>query len=216
MKGQHKTKKIIIGEDVRLLQQSLEQVLSEAGNLEIIGEATSGRGVLALYKKHKPDLLLLDLLMPNLNGLAVAGRIRKKDKQTKIVIMTVSENIDAFREAILLGVNGYFLKSDNLDNLRQTILSVLDGLSVFPEVMLKRLASGTEKNSNNNFFEESLSEREREIMFLIIEERTSEQIGEALNISKYTVDNHRKAIYKKLDVKNMRELTNLVKSEGLL
>jgi DNA-binding NarL/FixJ family response regulator len=213
--------KIIIADDHAILLDGLKAVIQTDEQFQIIGDAEDGEKVVALVNSLKPDVVILDINMPKLNGVEAARKIRSKNHDVKILMLTMYENESFITDAISAGVNGYIFKMCDMEELLKAVHSIVEGKDYFHEKVSKVVFSNYVKNAKKTYYDDdpgkiSLTKREREILKLIIAGYTSHEIAEKLFISYFTVGEHRKNIMKKLEVKNTAELVSIAVKENLI
>lgn len=213
--------KILIADDHAILLDGLKAVIHTDEQLEIVGDAEDGETVVDLVNTLKPDVVILDINMPKLNGIEAARKIRKENREVKILILTMYDNEGFITDAISAGVNGFIFKMCDMEEFLRAVHTVAEGNDYFHEKVSKVVFSNYVKNAKkNNYNEESgkisLTKREREILKFIISGYTSHEIAEKLYISYFTVGEHRKNIMKKLEVKNTAELVSVAVKENLI
>lgn len=213
--------KILIADDHAILLDGLKAVLQTDEELEIVGDAEDGETVVGLVNTLNPDVIILDINMPKLNGIEAARKIRTDNRDVKIIILTMYENEGFITDAISAGVNGFIFKMCDMEEFLRAVHTVAEGNDYFHEKVSKVVFSNYMKNiKKNNFNEETgkinLTKREREILKFIISGYTSHEISEKLYISYFTVAEHRKNIMKKLAVKNTAELVSVAVKENLI
>ena len=196
--------RVLVADDHRLFRQGLVGLLSTRPDLvNVVGEAGSGQEAVILAEQVKPDLVLMDIYMPEGDGLAAARAIRQQLPDTNVVILTASETDEHFQEAIQLGVAGYLLKNLDANELFDLIEGVERGEAALTRAMASRLLkSAASKSLKEGKNEEKLSEREIEVLRLLAQGHSNPQISEELNISVNTVKTHISHILNKLHLKN--------------
>ena len=212
MKEQHKSQpklKLLIADDHPLFRKGLIQALGADHSVEIVGEASDGQQALSLAEELAPDVVVLDIEMPVLSGLQVAQEIIKRKLPVEIVFLTMYKEEDIFNEAMELGVKGYVLKESAVSDIVNSIKSVVAGrhfispsISEFLINRSDRVRSLLKKNPRL----ENLTVTERKVLRLISENKTSKEIGDCLNISFRTVENHRSNICNKLKIHGSHSL----------
>uniref|UniRef100_UPI00404B55F2 response regulator n=1 Tax=Flavobacterium sp. TaxID=239 RepID=UPI00404B55F2 len=191
--------KIVLTDDHQALIDGIKLSIVNEPEIQIVGEANDGNQVIEVVKKTNPDVLILDIRMPNCDGFQAAKMIKKNNPKTKIIIFSMFDQLDIIHEMKTIGVEGYLLKNAPLKDLVQAIKVVHDGYTYFDGNLILQ--------AENRFDEEvSFSNREREIIRLIGVGHTSLEISNLLSISKNTVDTHRKNILKKLGNNGKNEL----------
>jgi DNA-binding NarL/FixJ family response regulator len=204
--------RVILADDHCLIRQGIKKLLSEFPYIKVIGEASDGNELLEMLKKSTPDLVILDILMPHLNGIETAVKIKHNFPQIKILFLTMYGEREYLDKAISTGAEGYLLKSDMADELENAITTIMRGSYYISPLISKNidLADLLFKKSRDHlakkFAKLSVSPREREIIRLISEGNTSRQIGEKLFISERTVHRHRSNIMKKLGLRRAIEV----------
>ena len=205
-----KTKlRIIIADDHPIFRKGLLLAIGSERSIEIIGEAGDGSQALYLTEKFKPDVIVLDIEMPGLTGLQVAGEIIKRHLPSHIVFLTMYKEEDMFNEAMNIGVKGYVLKENAVSDIVNSIKSVASGryflspnISEFLVNKSDRIRSLLRKKPQL----ENLTVTERKVLKLISEIKTSKEIGDMLHISYKTVENHRSNICNKLEIHGSHSL----------
>jgi DNA-binding NarL/FixJ family response regulator len=211
--------KILIADDHPMIRDGVKNLVLQNKDLTVIGEAKSGNETLELYDKLKPDLLILDISMPDMNGMEVSKSILSKDPGANIVILSMYDDEDYISRCLEYGVKGYVVKNESGSELDYAIKSVLQGKNYFSrqaqDVIFKKYSQNVTRKKQ---IEEtvSLTRRETEIVRLIADGLTSQQMADKLFISHRTVETHRANIMKKLGAKNAIELVNKAQKLDLL
>ncbi|UII24192.1 response regulator [Fulvivirga ligni] len=203
--------KVIVADDHDLFREGIKTLLKKMNNIVVEGEAKKGSQVVELYKKASPDVVIMDISMPGLNGIEATKEILKYDSTAKIIILSMHDDEEYIGRCLDAGVKGYVIKSESGMELRHTIELVLQGKSYFShyaqDVVLNRLKNfRTQKNTSVDH--PHITKREYQILSLIAQGLTSNAIAEKLFISIRTVETHRTNIMRKLGVKNVVELIN--------
>lgn len=191
--------KVLIADDHMMLREGLKQLLELDGDIAVVEEASDGLECLELVKEIKPDVLLLDINMPKMDGLSVLDRIRKDKNHTKVIILTIHNEIEYLVRAHDKGANGYVLKDSGTNVLKKAIRIVAKGESYIEPSMLPQLKERLER-ANSNDEEEFLTKRELEVLKLLAEGLFNKEIAHKLCISEKTVKNHVSNIFKKIGV----------------
>ncbi len=211
-----KTIKIVLADDHVILRGGLKAVLMTEKNFEILGEANDGEEAVMMVRALNPDIVILDIQMPKMNGIEAVHAIRKFDKQVKILMLTMYEGAKYVVDAVSLGINGYVFKMDDMHELLTAINRLAAGEDYFGERVTEILQN--EKAIKGRFAGVApilLTNREKEIVRLIAAGRTSQEIAELLFISYFTVGKHRKNILRKLGLKNTAELVSYALKEQI-
>lgn len=190
---------IIIADDHRMIREGLKQLLELDGDIKVIGEAGDGVSCVDLIDEKNPDVVLLDINMPLMNGLQVLEKLKDKKCKSKVLILTIHNEIEYLMKAVDIGVDGYVLKDSESDLLRKAIFSVHNGDSYIQAELIPLLK---EKMESKDAFEEEniLTKREMEVLKLITEGLFNKEIAYHLSISEKTVKNHVSNIFKKISV----------------
>ena len=181
--------------------------LSQVPGWVVVAEVANGRAAVASAAELKPDLVVLDLTMPELNGLEAARRILSADPDTRILILTAHESEQLVREVLSVGARGYVLKSDAGRILVVALQALLEGGSFFTSSVARMVMDGYLRNeASDASTAQTLSSREREIVQLLAEGNSNKDVARALNISVKTAETHRSNIMRKLGFGSLPEL----------
>ncbi len=214
-----KKKRIVLAEDQTLIREGLKSLLAKNDEFEIVGEAGDGLEAIRCVSKCRPDLILLDLAMPRMNGIATIKEIKQKYANTKIVVLTLHTSDEYVLAAFQEGADGYCLKNDTHAELVMAIKRVLSGKKfISPEISEKVLEGYLDgkKSIKSNSTWETLTQREKEVLQMVGEGYSSIEISDFLCISPKTVDKHRANIMNKLDLHNASALTAYAIDKGLV
>jgi two-component system nitrate/nitrite response regulator NarL len=191
--------RVAIAEDHQALIDGIQSYLEYEDDISIVGHANDGEQLLELIEKRQTDMVLCDIRMPKIDGIAVAKIIQKEHPDTKVIAFTMFDQEEAIRQMLDAGAVGYILKNSSLQVVKEAIRAVADGKTYFDQNI--HLPS-EEKNSSKSL----LSKREQEILRLISAGKTSHEIADQLFIGKSTVDTHRKNMIRKLGLSGAGEL----------
>ena len=214
-----KKRRIVIAEDHTILREGLRALLAHHSDLEITGEAEDGLEAIRRVEKLMPDLLLMDLSMPRMSGMAALKDIKKRFPETKVIILTVHKTEEYILAALQAGADGYVLKDATHDELIMAIRIVLDGKPYLSPGISQKVIEGYLSGKKRCGMETSwdtLSQREREILKLIAEGYKNKEIAAFLGISLKTVQKHRANLMKKLNLHNAAALTSFALDKGLI
>jgi two-component system response regulator NreC len=211
--------RILLCDDHTILRTGLKMLLGGAGDLDVVGEAQDGEQAVALADSLTPDVVLMDITMPKMDGIKATAEIKKRHPEVKVLMLTMHENDEYLFRTIQAGGSGYVLKKAADDEVIDAIRHVAGGGAFLrPAVMtrlvqdyLERVESGEESDSYGKW-----TEREREILRLIAGGHTNTQIAAMLIISVRTVESHRAHIMEKLGIQNRAELVKYALRKGLL
>jgi DNA-binding NarL/FixJ family response regulator len=201
--------RVLIADDHPIFRKGLIQAINNEGSIDIIGEAGDGNQALQLSEELKPDIIVLDIEMPGLNGLQVADSIIKRQLPVDIVILTMYKEEDMFNEAMDMGVKGYVLKESAVIDIVNSIKTVANGRYYLSPSISDFLVSRSDRARSllkKRPQLENLTTTERKVLRLISENKTSKEIADGLNISYRTVENHRSNICNKLEIHGSHSL----------
>ncbi len=212
--------RIILADDHVLLRSGLKVIIEKMAGLEVVGEAGDGLELLKLLQTITPDLVILDISMPNLRGIEAITRIRKEYPEVKVLMLTMHKDRTYLHKAIAAGASGYLLKEDADPDLFIAIEKIRQGkIYVSPhlaEDMLDDWAGMRRGEVNSSLQSDVLTSREKEVLKLIAEGRSSREIGELLFISVRTAERHRANIMDKLQIRNTADLVRYAMQEGYI
>jgi DNA-binding NarL/FixJ family response regulator len=213
--------KILLADDHQLVRNGIKMFLESEEGFEVTGEAENGHEAIKKNNELKPDIVLLDISMPEKNGLEAAPEILSALNKPKIIMLSMYLDEQYINSCMEAGVHGYIHKGADKDELISGVKKVMEGVSFYSkdvrDVMVNNYITSLKKKKQKLAHPEiKLTKRELEVIKLIMKGYTSNQIAEGLFISNRTVDTHRANIMQKLDVKNSIELINKVTEENLL
>lgn len=208
--------KIIIADDHIVLREGLRSLLNSIGDWDVVAEASDGFEVLPLIEQHSPDLLILDLSMPNLGGVETIVRVQKLKNKPLVLVLSAREDDISVNEAIRAGAKGYVPKSSGSDELQFAIRSLLKGQTYISPAVAGGLLNRDENGEVSESPLATLTAREREVMKLLCEGRPNRDVAKLLHISPRTIDSHRANIMKKLGVTSNAELAQIAVKYGLI
>ncbi len=208
--------RIVIADDHRLFLLGLRQFLGKQPGVRIVAEAATGLAAVAAAAEHRPDILLLDISMPDLNGIEAARRIHDETPDTRVIILSMHADRRYVTEALRAGARGYLLKSSAPEEVLRAIRKVSSGQFHLAEGIEQVVAQAVQASgpAGDSAFG-MLSSREREVLQLLAEGKSTRQIGDLLNVSAKTVETHRQHIMDKLQLRTVAELTRYAIREGL-
>jgi DNA-binding NarL/FixJ family response regulator len=212
------TIKVLIADDHKLFRQGLKSLMRTRGDIvEVVGEAASGREVIQLAGRLDPDVILMDIYMPDGDGLQVTKVIKREHPKINIVILTSSEDDDHLYEAVQMGASGYLLKSLDANELFDLLQGVMCGEAAMTRAMAKRLLRKIAKsNIDPDKGEEPLTERELAVLRLVASGAGNIEIAEDLCISVNTVKTHLRNILQKLQLENRTQVATYAVQHGLV
>jgi len=204
--------RILIAEDHLMVRAGIRALLEKAGDIHILGEASNGQEAVEMTRELKPDVLIMDIMMPRMNGIQAAENIRGMKLPTNILLLSMYSDAGFVHQALQYGVKGYVLKSSVSEELILAVRAVAKGNTYLSnpvsEIVIDS-ALNPSINQQGGDALSSLSPREKEILQLIAEEHTSSEIAKLLFISEKTVEKHRARLMEKLNVRNVAGLVRL-------
>jgi len=205
-----KTINVLIADDHAILRAGLKMLINSAGGILVTGEAGTGREAVEIYKNLAPDIVILDITLPELGGLEATREIMKADPKAKILILTMHDNANYVREFIRIGVAGYILKKSADSELINAIRAIDRGDMFIDPSLTKALLTATPDRDRNK-----LSHREEEVLRLLVKGYLGKEIAARLEISVKTVETYRARITEKLGISGRAELLQYAIKNGL-
>ena len=199
---------VLIADDHEIVRYGISTFLSSSEDIEIVGEASSGEECLRLFKEKKPDVCLLDIGMPDKNGIETAKTIRELDDDIRILILSMHIDKDILSSVLEADINGYLLKNTDKSDILNGIRAVMKGQQIFSDPISDLIKQSFRKRSKKQktLDDIEITSREQEILQLVVDGYTSKEIADELFISPRTVDTHRSNLMQKLELKNIADL----------
>ena len=215
------TIRVLIADDAPLFRRGLYVVLSTEPNIEVVAEAENGEEAISKAEECAPDVVLMDVRMPRVNGIDAARAIRDSSPSTKIIMLTVSDEDDDLYEAIKAGANSYLLKEVSVEEVPEAIRAVVQGQSLISPSMASKLLNeyttlAKRAEEKSQYPAPALTSRELEVLKLVAKGQSNREIGEDLFISENTVKNHVRNILEKLHLHSRMEAVIYAVRERLL
>ena len=212
--------RILLADDHALMRRGIRDLLTSESEFEIIGEAGDGREAVRLAEQLRPDVMIMDLAMPELNGLDAIRQIRKDAPEIELLVFSMHDSEELIREVFAAGARGYVLKSDVALYLIEAVKSLARHKPFFTprisEAILNSLVSNSAPGQVEPTRPGPLSGREREILQLLAENKSNKDIAKALGISVRTVETHRRSVMQKLDANSIVELVHYAIRNGIV
>lgn len=207
---------VVVIDDHKMFLQGVSLLLDTIEDITIIGTATSGQEALIHLENKLVDVVLLDINMPEMDGVTLSKIIKKKYPAVKILIVSTYSNVQIVSRLIRIGIDGYVLKNVGKEVLHNAITTIYNGGTYFTKEIAKKEQENKTKLRKNQFYVTDLSKREKEILCLIAKEFTAAEISEHLFISINTVNTHRRNLLSKLNAKNTAGLVKYAVENGLM
>lgn len=211
--------RIILADDHTILRNGLRLLLERQQDFAVVGEAGNGREAIELAARERPDVAILDIAMPGLNGIEAAQRISSAHPRMAIIILSVHSDEAYILRALKAGARGYLLKDSPEGDLLQAVRAVASGKAFFSPAVSKVLAEDYVRQVRQHGLEDPydlLTARERELLQLIVELKPTKEIADLLNLSPHTIDTHRGNLMQKLNVHSIPELILYAVRKGII
>jgi DNA-binding NarL/FixJ family response regulator len=209
--------RVLLADDHKLFRAGIRALLQSIGNVDVVGEAGDGREALRLVAANHPDIVLMDIVMPNLNGLDAAARIGRAFPRTRVIMLSMNADEDSVLKAVRVGALGYLVKTADPVELEMAIRAVARGERFLSSAVADHVVATCLKRVD---LEQSslqrLSPRQREVLQLVAEGHSSKEIAATLDISVKTAESHRGELMKSLNIHDIASLTRYAIREGLV
>jgi len=206
--------RILLADDHAVVRQGFRMILAEQPDMEIVGEAGNGREAVELAENLKPDIVVMDVSMPELNGIEATRRLGDSLPHTRVVALSMHKDSVYVREILRAGARGYLLKDSVAADLVSAIRAVAGGESYLSPAVSNAVLDDYRRHVTNPI--DLLTSREREVLQMLAEGKTNKEIAVVLNLSVYTVDAHRGRIMEKLNLHSINELVRFAVRNGLI
>lgn len=201
--------RILVADDHGVVRKGLRFLLERQEDLEVVGEAGDGREVIRMAEELDPHIIVMDIAMPQLNGIDAAEQVLRRSPETKIIVLSMYADEEFLTRALMVGVKSYLLKDSAEVDLLQAIRAVTVGKSFFSPAIAQALAEDYVRQLQNKGLQDSydlLTTREKEILQLLAEGKSNKEVATVLNVSPYTVETHRLHLMQKLNLHNTAEI----------
>lgn len=208
--------RILLADDHRLMRQGLSSLLEQQPDISVVAEANTGREAVQLTEKLKPDVVVMDVSMPDLNGIDATKQILNKTSETKVIALSMHSDRQFVLEMFRAGATGYLLKDSALEELASAIRTVVHNETyVAPKISGFSMDDVNRRDTDGPLLAPRLTDREREVLQLLAEGKGTKEIAAELFLSAKTVETHRQHLMDKLDMYTVAELTKYAIREGL-
>lgn len=209
------TIRLLIADDHQVLRQGLRALLESQADMEVVGEASNGRDVVAIAAQLTPDIVLMDIGMPELNGIDATRQIGEASKTTRIIALSMHADRQFVQGILRAGAAGYLLKDSAFEELADAVRRVASGQAYLSPAIAGVVVESLQSDSEHGEADDSLSAREREVLQLMSEGNSTKEIAQCLHISVKTVETHRRQVMHKLGIFSVAELTKYAIRNGL-
>ena len=206
--------RILLADDHAVVRQGFRMILSAQPDMEIVGEAGNGREAVTLAEQFKPDVVVMDVAMPELNGIEATRRLALSAPHTRVVALSMHKDSVYVREILRAGARGYLLKDSVAADLVHAVRAVASGEGYLSPAVSNAVLDDYRRHVTNPI--DLLTSREREVLQMLAEGKTNKEIAGVLNLSVYTVDAHRGRIMEKLNLHSINELVRFAVRNGLI
>ncbi|MGA1995983.1 MAG: response regulator transcription factor [Bryobacteraceae bacterium] len=206
--------RILLADDHAVVRQGFKMILAEQPDMEIAGEAANGREAVELAEKIKPDVVVMDVAMPELNGIEATRRLAASAPHTRVLALSMHKDSVYVREILRAGARGYLLKDSPAQDMLAAVRAVAGGEGYISPAVSSAVLDDYRKHVTNPI--DLLTSREREVLQMLAEGKTNKEIATVLKLSVYTVDAHRGRIMEKLNVHSINELVRFAVRNGLI
>ena len=206
--------RILLADDHAVVRRGFQMILAEQSDMEIVGEAGNGREALELAAKLKPDVVVMDVAMPELNGIEATRRMAESAPHARVLALSMHKDSVYVRETLRAGARGYLLKDSVAADLVNAVRAVAAGEGYLSPAVSDAVLDDYRRHVTNPI--DLLTSREREVLQMLAEGKTNKEIAAVLNLSVYTVDAHRGRIMEKLNVHSINELVRFAVRNGLI
>jgi len=206
--------RILLADDHAVVRQGFKMILGAQSDMEIVGEAGNGREAIELAEKLRPDVVVMDVAMPELNGIEATRRLADSTPHTRVVALSMHKDSVYVREMLRAGARGYLLKDSGAADLVSAVRSVASGEGYISPGVSNAVLDDYRRHVTNPV--DLLTSREREVLQMLAEGKTNKEIAGVLNLSVYTVDAHRGRIMEKLNLHSINELVRFAVRNGLI
>jgi DNA-binding NarL/FixJ family response regulator len=206
--------RILLADDHAVVRQGFKMILGAQPDMEIVGEAGNGREAVELTEQLKPDVVVMDVAMPELNGIEATRRVTEAVPHTRVIALSMHKDSVYVREVLRAGARGYLLKDSGAGDLVSAVRAIAQGEGYLSPAVSNAVLDDYRRHVTNPI--DLLSTREREVLQMLAEGKTNKEIAGILNLSVYTVDAHRGRIMEKLNLHSINELVRFAVRNGLI
>jgi len=209
---------VALADDHNIVRQGLRKLLEDEEGIEVVGEASDGFEAAQMVESVRPDILVVDVMMPGMNGLEVTRQVKKRSPKTSVIVLSMHSDNGYVLEALRSGAKGYILKESVVGDLIQAIRQAIAGRRYLSHTLSERAIEGYLRQSDGASLEplDLLTLREKEVLHLVAEGLSNTQIAQRLSISRRTVEMHRANLMRKLGLHSQAQLLRYALNQGVL
>lgn len=208
--------RLLLADDHDLVRTGLRRLLEDISDFEVIAEATTGEEAVSLAREHAPDVILMDINMPDMNGLDASKKILQRNDVVKIIIVSMSEDETLAQRLLKIGAAGYLTKDCNIREIEHAVREVTANRRYLTPQIAQQLALASMKSEDEHSPFDDLSERELEVMTMILDGKKTHEISDKLCLSPKTISTYRHRLFSKLEIQTDVELARLAIRHGML
>jgi DNA-binding NarL/FixJ family response regulator len=211
--------RVVLADDHSVVRQGLRAWLERSGHVQVVGEAADGREAVAVVEQLQPDVVIMDIAMPMLNGIDATAQITRRNPDTKVIILSMHTDESYILRALGAGAKGYLLKESTETDVLPAVQSVRDGKPYFTPSIARLLLEDYMRSLKQNNLQDSydlLTEREREVLQLLAQGKSNKEVAQVLDLSPHTIDSHRTNMMQKLNLHNTAEIVLYAVRKGII
>jgi DNA-binding NarL/FixJ family response regulator len=211
--------RVVLADDHSVVRQGLRAWLERSGYVQVVGEAADGREAVAIVEQLQPDVVIMDIAMPMLNGIDATAQITRRNPDTKVIILSMHADESYILRALGAGAKGYLLKESTETDVLPAVQSVRDGKPYFTPSIARLLLEDYMRTLKQNNLQDSydlLTEREREVLQLLAQGKSNKEVAQVLDLSPHTIDSHRTNMMQKLNLHNTAEIVLYAVRKGII
>ena len=206
---------ILLVDDHGIMREGLRSLIEHREGMKIVGEASDGRAAVTLARQHRPEIIVLDVMLPDMNGVEAARQLLKKSPKSKLIALSMHSDTRLVAGMLQAGAKAYLLKDCSFDEMVRAIEAVADNKSYLSPEIAARVRSQFVTHGDGDGLHSALTVREREVLQLIAEGQSTREVARTLHVSVKTIELHRQQIKKKLGLESVAQLTKYAIREGL-
>jgi DNA-binding NarL/FixJ family response regulator len=211
--------RVLLADDHSVVRQGLRAWLERSSDVQVVGEAADGREAVTLAEQLEPDVVIMDIAMPMLNGIEATGQITRRSPEIKVIILSMHADESYILRALGAGAKGYLLKESTETDVLPAVRSVREGKPYFTPSIARLLLEDYMRALKQNNLQDSydlLTEREREVLQLLAQGKSNKEVAQVLNLSPHTIDSHRTNMMQKLNLHNTAEIVLYAVRKGII